>query len=50
MNPKLAGLLESGEFDWDNDQHREAFLRAFTAGAFSAHPPPVPVVAVVRCG
>lgn len=50
VNPKLAALLESGEFDWDNEKHREAYLRAFTAGAFSAHPPDEPRVAVVRCG
>jgi hypothetical protein len=50
VNPKLAELLESGEFDWDNDQHREAYLRAFTVGAFSEHPPSVPVVAVTGGG
>ena len=50
MNPRLAALLESGELDWDNLKHREAYLRAFTAGAFSAHPPPVPRGPVVRGG
>ena len=32
MNPRLAELLESGEFDWDNLRHREAFLRAWVNG------------------
>jgi len=29
MHPKLLELLESGEFDWDNPRHREAYLRAW---------------------
>ena len=31
-HPKLAALLESGEFDWDNPRHREAYLRAWVNG------------------
>lgn len=27
LHPKLAGLLESGELDWDNPRHREAYLK-----------------------
>ena len=48
--PKLAELLEDGTLDWDSPHHREAYLRAFTAGAFSPHPPEVPRVAVTRRG
>lgn len=28
-HPKLLGLLERGELDWDNPRHREAYLRAW---------------------
>jgi hypothetical protein len=38
VNPRLAALIESGGFDWDNEKHREAYLRAWTAG--TAPPPP----------
>jgi hypothetical protein len=38
VNPKLAALIASGEFDWDNLQHREAYLRAWVKG--DAPPPP----------
>jgi hypothetical protein len=31
-HPKLLELLGSGEFDWDNPGHREAYLRAWAAG------------------
>ncbi len=27
LNPRLAELLESGELDWDNPRHREAYLK-----------------------
>lgn len=37
MNPRLAELLESGGLDWDDQRHREAYLRAWVAGAA---PPP----------
>ena len=33
MNPRLAALLDSGQFDWENDKHREAYLRAWVNGA-----------------
>ena len=39
VNPKLAELINSGQFDWDNDTHREAYLRAWVNGAA---PPPDP--------
>ena len=29
VHPGLAALLESGEFDWDDPRHREAYLRAW---------------------
>ena len=29
VHPKLLGLLERGELDWDNPRHREAYLRAW---------------------
>jgi len=29
VNPRLLELLQSGEFDWDNLRHREAYLRAW---------------------
>jgi hypothetical protein len=29
VHPKLLGLLDSGQFDWDNLRHREAYLRAW---------------------
>lgn len=29
VHPRLLALLESGEFDWDNPRHREAYLRAW---------------------
>ena len=50
LSPRLADLLETGQFDPEDPRHREAFLRAFAAGAFSPQPPQVPSVAVVRCG
>ena len=28
-NPRLLDLIESGELDWDNLRHREAYLRAW---------------------
>ena len=42
MHPKLAGLLESGEFDWDNPRHREAYLRAWVNDGLPKHKPPRP--------
>ena len=29
VNPGLLELLESGQFDWDNPRHREAYLKAW---------------------
>ena len=49
-SPELARLLESGEFDWDNPRHREAFLKAFARGEFSPVKPAVPAVAVRHDG
>ena len=37
VNPKLLKLIESGEFDWDDPRHREAYLRAWVNGTA---PPP----------
>lgn len=44
MSPRLAELLDSGEFDWHDARHRETFLREFVRGAFSPvkTPPRVP--------
>ena len=36
--PRLPELIGSGEFDWDNPAHREAYLRAWVNG--TAPPPP----------
>ncbi len=38
MHQKLQQLLDSGEFDWDNIFHREAFLRAWVKGEISGRP------------
>jgi hypothetical protein len=32
VSPRLLDLLESGELDWDNPKHREAYLRAWVNG------------------
>ena len=32
LNPRLLELLESGELDWDDPRHREAYLRAWVRG------------------
>ena len=34
-NPRLLDLIESGELDWDNLRHREAYLRAWVKGEVS---------------
>ena len=34
-NPRLLDLIESGELDWDNPRHREAYLRAWVKGEVS---------------
>ena len=33
LNPKLQELLEKDELDWDNQSHREMYLRTWLAGA-----------------
>jgi hypothetical protein len=35
VDPELARLIESGEFDWDNLNHRVAYLKAWVKGVFS---------------
>ncbi len=37
VSPRLAELIGSGQFDWDNEKHREAYLRAWVNGVA---PPP----------
>ena len=34
---KLLKLLESGEFDWDNIGHRQAFLKEWANGDSELH-------------
>lgn len=29
FNPRLQYLLDSGEFNWDDEKHREAYLKAW---------------------
>ena len=29
LNPRLQELLEKNELDWDNENHRNAYLRAW---------------------
>ncbi len=38
VNPKLAELLERDELDWDNEKHREAYLRAWVNGEVNPSP------------
>ncbi len=38
VSRRLLDLLKSGELDWDNPGHREAYLRAWAAGEL---PPPI---------
>ena len=40
--PRLLELLESGEFDWDNLKHREAYLRAWVNGGLPKQSEPDP--------
>lgn len=35
-SPALLSLLDSGELDWDNPRHREAYLRAWANGELPA--------------
>jgi hypothetical protein len=39
VHPRLLELIERGELDWDNEKHREAYLRAWVNG--TAPPPPM---------
>ena len=32
VSPKLRELLEKDNLDWDNQHHREMFLKAWVAG------------------
>jgi hypothetical protein len=32
-SPRLLELIETGELDWDNLRHREAYLRAWVKGS-----------------
>lgn len=32
---RLRELIESGEFDWENEHHRTAYLKAWARGEFS---------------
>lgn len=32
MNPVLRELIESGQFDWDDAQHREMYLSEWVKG------------------
>ena len=48
VNPRLAELLESGEIDFENPRHREAYLKAWAAGAFSPARAGIPRIAVRR--
>ena len=34
LNPGLQELLEKDELDWDNNLHREMYLKAWLNGAF----------------
>jgi hypothetical protein len=36
----LLALLERGELDWDNEKHREAYLRAWVKGELPARKEP----------
>ena len=36
VNRRLLDLIESGELDWDNPGHREAYLRAWVTGSLPA--------------
>lgn len=34
MNPRLQELLESGELNWDDPRHREAYLKYWLSRPF----------------
>ena len=35
VNGRLRELIDSGEFDWDDLNHRVAYLKAWVKGEFS---------------
>ena len=35
---RLRELIESGEFDWDDPDHRVAYLKAWVKGEFTRNP------------
>jgi len=37
--PRLLELLETGRLEWDNERHREAYLRAWVTGALPRRVP-----------
>jgi hypothetical protein len=37
VSGRLRELIESGEFDWDDLNHRVMYLRAWARGEFSRH-------------
>ena len=47
FNPRLRELLDSGNFDWDNEYHREAYLKAWSAVRLNRRMIPVPIE--IRC-
>lgn len=38
VNQRLLDLLDSADFDWDNERHREAYLKAWVQGVFRREP------------
>jgi len=38
VSEKLLGLIETGELDWDNERHREAYLKAWVKGELGSKP------------
>lgn len=38
-SPRLLALIESGQLDWDNPRHREAYLRAWAKGDLKPYAP-----------
>jgi hypothetical protein len=45
-NPRLLELLERDELDWDDQRHREAYLRAWVNGDLK----PCPVITAAEGG
>jgi hypothetical protein len=38
VSPRLLELLERDELDWNNEKHREAYLRAWVNGEVKPYP------------